>query len=154
MKENTVMLPCPFCGHDDLLGVENLETDGGWFVVKCRKCGAHGPVGVSGSDKEAVLQWNRRAEPITCEAGSMVQRKTWADMRRTGLLWWVNRILHTFGWAIVVVVDEAQAICDVYPARVKFRGFAVDAEMDGFKKLTRYMGEEYQHLLEDFKSHE
>ena len=35
----------------------------------------------------------------------MVDRKTWKEFRESGLLWFINTILHMFGWAIVVDVD-------------------------------------------------
>lgn len=52
-----------------------------------------------------------------------MKRKSWQEFRATGMLWWVNRALHLFGWAIVVEVDDAGEVADAYPARVKFRGF-------------------------------
>lgn len=39
------------------------------------------------------------------EAGyisDMQGEKTWEDFRESGLLWFINTILHVFGWAIVV----------------------------------------------------
>lgn len=72
----------------------------------------------------------------------MVKRKTWEEFRETKLLWWINRILHTFGWAICVDVSSADKgawIMDVYPARVKFRGFESELEDEGFIGLTEYL---------------
>jgi hypothetical protein len=37
------------------------------------------------------------------EAG--IQKATWKEFRRSGLLWWINRSLHLFGWAIAVEVE-------------------------------------------------
>lgn len=53
----------------------------------------------------------------------MVNRKSWEEFRNSGFLWWVNMVLHTFGWAICVSMEDGK-VKDVYPARVKFRGFA------------------------------
>lgn len=53
----------------------------------------------------------------------MVDKKTWEEFRNSGLLWWINMILHTFGWAIVANINDRKEIINVYPARVKFRGF-------------------------------
>lgn len=36
----------------------------------------------------------------------MVTKKTWKEFRESGFLWWINMILHTFGWAIVIDVDD------------------------------------------------
>lgn len=61
----------------------------------------------------------------------MVIKKSWLEFRELGLLWWINRILHTFGWAICVDIDSGEA----YPARVKFRGFNEKCEELGFSKM-------------------
>lgn len=49
----------------------------------------------------------------------MVEKKTWEEFRDTGFLWWINMILHTFGWSIYIEVDDDGEIINVYPARVK-----------------------------------
>lgn len=36
----------------------------------------------------------------------MLQESNWREFQRAGLLWWVNRGLHLFGWALVFVVDH------------------------------------------------
>jgi len=69
----------------------------------------------------------------------MVTRKTWKEFQESKLLWWVNRLLHTFGWAIVFCVEADGEISDVYPARVKFRGFDEKSEEEGFIGLTQYL---------------
>ena len=38
----------------------------------------------------------------------MVKKKTWQEFRKTGLLWFINTILHAFGWAIVVEVEKGE----------------------------------------------
>lgn len=75
-----------------------------------------------------------------------IDRKTWQEFRDCGLLWWINRILHTFGWAIVMIMEEDGSISDVYPARVTFRGFLEDSESRGFKKISEYMLKESEAL--------
>ena len=69
----------------------------------------------------------------------MVTKKTWKEFQDSKLLWWINRILHTFGWAIVLSVEEDGEISDVYPARVKFRGFDEKSESEGFIGVTQYL---------------
>lgn len=71
----------------------------------------------------------------------MVDRKSWKEFRECGLLWWINMILHTFGWAIVVKVEENGEISDAYPARVKFRGFAEQHNTEGYQKVSGYLRE-------------
>lgn len=69
----------------------------------------------------------------------MVEKKTWQEFRETGLLWWINMILHTFGWSIVVVVEDDGTITDAYPARVKFRGFAEKNNTEGYQNVSKYL---------------
>jgi hypothetical protein len=71
----------------------------------------------------------------------MVTKKTWQEFRETGLFWWINMILHTFGWAIVMDIEEAGTITKVYPARVKFRGFDLKSNDLGYQKVSEYMKE-------------
>jgi hypothetical protein len=68
----------------------------------------------------------------------MVDRKSWKEFRESGLLRWINMILHTFGWAIVIVTDKDE-IKEVYPARVRFRGFDEKSNTEGYIKVSEYM---------------
>jgi len=58
-----------------------------------------------------------------------MKRETWKTFRDEGMLWWLNRILHTFGWSIVVEVDETtdKVAGDVFPARTTWLGFDAEA---------------------------
>lgn len=49
-----VVMPCPFCGHDD---VELDEVDVGCFAVCCPECEAIGPVSRE-SIEAAIALWN------------------------------------------------------------------------------------------------
>lgn len=69
-----------------------------------------------------------------------IQKQSWKEFRNTGLLWFINRLLHLFGWAIVVELDSAE-IKEVYPARTVFRGFCPDRETEGFKAVSKYLKE-------------
>jgi hypothetical protein len=73
----------------------------------------------------------------------------WAEFRATGLLWWLNRSLHLFGWAIVLVVERDGSVSDCYPARVGFRGFDAMDEAMGFAALTNYMKQQSEELSEE-----
>ena len=80
----------------------------------------------------------------------MVTEATWAEFREKGLLWWINRILQTFGWAIVCEVDqESGGVLRTYPARVRFRGFDEGTESDGFIKVTHYLASVVDELEEE-----
>lgn len=81
----------------------------------------------------------------------MIEEKTWKDFRESGLFWWMNMILHTFGWAIVVDVNENSEITRVYPARVKFRGFDEKSNTEGYIKVSEYMKENVEQLTKEAK---
>lgn len=69
-----------------------------------------------------------------------VEKKTWDEFRATGLLWLVNSLLHTFGWAIVTAYDdETNELIDIYPARTTWRGFTQESDQAGRHKLSLYM---------------
>jgi hypothetical protein len=68
----------------------------------------------------------------------LLEQKTWKEFRESGLLWWINMILHTFGWAIVIELDKGE-ITKAYPARVKYRGFIEKINTEGYQMLSRYM---------------
>ena len=80
----------------------------------------------------------------------MVNKKSWEDFKKSGLLWFVNMILHTFGWAIVYDIED-EKITNVYPARVKFRGFPEQSNTEGYIKVSQYMKDNIDELLEESK---
>jgi hypothetical protein len=71
----------------------------------------------------------------------MVDKKQWEDFQDSGLLWWINRILHTFGWAIVLVQEADGSISSAYPARVSYRGFSEADDEAGYARVARHMNE-------------
>lgn len=79
----------------------------------------------------------------------MVEKRTWEEFMDFGMLWWVNMILHTFGWAICLDVEDDGSILDVYPARVKFRGFSEKINTEGYQKVSQYMKNNVVELLEE-----
>lgn len=46
------LLPCPFCGSDDLV------TKNEYYAIECLQCCGEGPLGRG--DAEARERWNRR----------------------------------------------------------------------------------------------
>lgn len=82
------------------------------------------------------------------EMVDMIERRTWEDFRKTGLLWFANTILHAFGWAIVVELEKGKLI-DAYPARVCFRGFDEATNTTGYRKVAHYMAKEAEKLVEE-----
>jgi len=74
------------------------------------------------------------------------EKKTWQEFTDAGFLWFANRILHVFGWAIVVAEEEDSATT-AYPARTDYRGFPEGTEEEGYIKVTRYMRDNVKKLL-------
>ena len=81
----------------------------------------------------------------------MVTKKEWSEFRSTGLLLFINRILHVFGWAIVFDTDGDE-VKSVYPARVKFRGFDNDSVSKSYQKISEYMKDNASELSDEANS--
>lgn len=81
----------------------------------------------------------------------MTTKKTWQEFRETGLFWWINSILHTFGWAICVEFKDG-IITNSFPARVKFRGFDEKNNTAGYIKVAEYIKQHADEILEEAKS--
>lgn len=79
----------------------------------------------------------------------MINRKEWKEFKDSGLLWWINTLLHTLGWAIVFEYDEKRNITDVYPARVKFRGFDERTNESGYKNIGKFIKENANELFKE-----
>ena len=79
------------------------------------------------------------------EKNEMVKEITGTEFRESGALWFVNTILHAFGMAITwnPDTDELKA------ALVKFRGFDLKTNDNGYRKLTEYMKENAGELIKD-----
>lgn len=78
----------------------------------------------------------------------MVTKREWSDFRNTGLLLVINQLLHLFGWAIVFDM-EGDEVKNVYPARVKFRGFDEKSVSESYKKVTEFMHQNSSQLLDE-----
>ncbi len=85
------------------------------------------------------------------ENPNIVNKKTWEEFRNSGLLWFANMILHTFGWSIVVSVEDDGTILNAYPARVKYRGFDTKFNTEGYQKVSEYMYENARQLERESK---
>lgn len=82
----------------------------------------------------------------------MIDKKSWGEFRTSGMLWFVNMILHTFGWALVMNVDDNDNVVGCYPARVKFRGFNVNSNTKGYIAVSEYLKNNIDDILEEAKS--
>lgn len=115
--------------------------------LNCPKCSSH-IVPLREASKEDVIN-------IPTYKGvkdsNMVNKKTWDEFQNSGLLWWINMILHTFGWSIVFALDENKKIVEVYPARVRYRGFYEKLNIEGYIKVSEYINKESNQLLKESK---
>ena len=66
----------------------------------------------------------------------------------SGLLWFINGTLHTFGWSITIE-KQGDKIVDFYPRRVSFRGYSDEANTEGYIKVSNYMKNNSKELLEE-----
>lgn len=80
----------------------------------------------------------------------MVTRKTWEEFRECKMLWFINTILHAFGWAIILEPKEDESF-EAYPARVKFRGFSEQINTEGYIGISKYLIENAEELLKEAK---
>lgn len=79
-----------------------------------------------------------------------MERKKWNEFRQTGLLWFINSILHLFGWAIVLSYkDENDDEPTAYPARVPFRGFDEEHNTKGYQMVTHYLKKNIDYLMDE-----
>lgn len=81
----------------------------------------------------------------------MVERKTWEEFRDCKMLWWINMVLHTFGWAIAVDIEEGK-IVSAYPARVKYRGFDEQNNTNGYIGVSEYLKDNAEELFNEAKA--
>lgn len=79
----------------------------------------------------------------------MVNKKNWKEFRDSGMLWWINMILHTFGWAICLEAEEDGTITNSFPARVRFRGFSEKSNTEGYQKVSQYMKDNAKEILSE-----
>ena len=59
-----------------------------------------------------------------------MEKRTWEEFAGSGVLWFVNRLLHVFGWSIVLEYDENDRCVDAYPARTRVIGFPLEQDLD------------------------
>jgi len=71
---------------------------------------------------------------------------SWAEFRAAGMLWVANRMLHLFGWAIVVAEDDDGTV-SAFPVRTEWRGFPDASEFAGFTRVGHWMRESADAVL-------
>lgn len=82
----------------------------------------------------------------------MTEKKSVQEFRESGLLWFINTILHMFGWAIATCVDDDGNATEMYPVRCKFRGFDEKNNDEGYEKVTKYLKANIDELVDDLEA--
>ena len=76
------------------------------------------------------------------EIKDWAEPRTWDEFRATGLLFLVNTILHAFGWAISVEIDEeTKMVTGTRPLRVRYRGFDEKTQDEQHQKIAKYLAD-------------
>lgn len=95
-----------------------------------------------------ILKFIEFLDPIVKEYEIPDYTENTKEFINNGLLWFVNRTLHLFGYAIQVDIypDGAQ---NIHVDKCSFRGFVKESETKGFTKVTKYLQENVNKLLKD-----
>ena len=93
---------------------------------------------------------NKKDAQIKIKENQAIE-KSWNEFRHTGLLWFVNTILHTFGWAITIKTDGGNNVKEVFPTRVNYRGFGDDTNTFGYQRVTRYLKNNIDELFKEIE---
>lgn len=67
----------------------------------------------------------------------------------------VNKLLHVFGWSIVVYADdEVRKIYNIFPVRTRYRGFKESApeDIENYVKISEWMSKNADELLNEARS--
>ncbi|MCF8001676.1 MAG: hypothetical protein K9K76_07470 [Halanaerobiales bacterium] len=59
----------------------------------------------------------------------------------------INSTLHVFGWVIAIETNEDGEFVGASPYKTNFRGFSNDVNDKGYKKVTNYMENNIQRLV-------
>ena len=65
--------------------------------------------------------------------------------QNSGMLWFINSLLHNFGLCIAYDTDKER----LFPAITKFRGFDEKNNDLGYKRLATYMVDNAEEFLKD-----
>ena len=80
----------------------------------------------------------------------MIRKKSWEEFRSTGLVLFINQILHVFGWCIVFNIIDGKVV-DCFPARTRFRGFSNQDVSESYGQITSYLKENMEELEKESK---
>lgn len=128
------------------LEIEEIENDNG---ISFPKSGRRYYKKVNGTKVYIDNLKNDKEDENINKPNKMLNKGSWETFRNSGLLWWTNTLLHTFGWALVIEYDDNEKIINAYPSRTKFRGFSDKNNSDGYIKISQYMKDNAEELLKE-----
>ena len=67
----------------------------------------------------------------------------------------VNKLLHVFGWSIMVYADDnVRKIFNIFPVRTKYRGFkeSTPEDIENYVKISQWMKDNADELLNEARS--
>ena len=79
------------------------------------------------------------------DEGRYIKKISGKEFQASGMLWFVNSILHNFGMALTY--DPNTDIIE--PVITKFRGFNEESNDKGYRALAEYMRDNAENLMED-----
>lgn len=79
------------------------------------------------------------------EEGTYLKEISIAEFQDSGMLWFVNSILHNFGLCIAYDTEKQR----IFPAITKFRGFDEKNNDLGYKRMAVYMTDNAEEFLKD-----
>lgn len=88
--EKIILLPCPFCGSNNIDIKYTSALDQMWF--QCEKCHTEGPL--ANRVKDARKLWNARPVPPVGRCGICSRKK----LRGQSLFCYVNGVVHSDGF--------------------------------------------------------
>lgn len=72
-----------------------------------------------------------------------MKRTTWEEFYQSGMLWWINTMLHIFGWSIVVETNREDEAVDAWPSRTEWRGFPKVTNDTNYERIDRFLHERF-----------
>ena len=79
---------------------------------------------------------------------SKFAQSQWEEFRKTKLLWFINMILHAFGW-VIVIESNVDGCVEAIPRRSTFRGFSEKTNTKGYLLLQKYLKENINEIYEE-----
>ena len=102
------------------------------------------------------LEWKKRFDFLDVNSDkdaeiNTITKKTWREFGDTGLLWFINSILHVFGWSIALSPDPKNPDADFIASvnRTKYRGFPETANTKGYQKVSKYLKDNIDDLVKE-----